>query len=93
MKALSVYHLVFKFKGHTVLEKDWDAPADICIIRELLAVRANKNLASIGLKLLRRIKIRKGNSKLVSSLSSTLVHCRSKRNTFLQYRYDFLIAK
>ena len=35
-----------------MLEKDWDAPADICIIRELLAVRANQNLASIGLTLL-----------------------------------------
>ena len=42
-----------------MLEKDWDAPADICIITELLAVRANQNLASIGLKLYRRIKIRR----------------------------------
>ena len=32
MKALRVYHLLFKFRGHTVLEKDWDAPADICIL-------------------------------------------------------------
>ena len=37
--------------GHTVLEKDWDGPVDICIIiRELLAVRANQNLTSIDLK-------------------------------------------
>ena len=35
-----------------MLEKDWNAPVDICIIvRELPAVRANQNLASIGLKL------------------------------------------
>ena len=51
---------------------------DICIIiRELLAVRANQNLASIGLK-----SYRKGNSKLVSSLLSTLVPSRTYTNTF-----------
>ena len=50
MKAHSFY-LLFKFKGHAVLEKDWGAPVDISvIICELLAVRANQNLASIGLK-------------------------------------------
>ena len=30
MKALGVY-LLFTFKGHTVLEKDWDAPEDIFV--------------------------------------------------------------
>ena len=49
VKVLSVY-LLFKLKGHTVLEKDWDAPYDICTL-ESLALRANQNLASIGLKL------------------------------------------
>ena len=39
MKALSVYLL---FKGHTVLEKEWDAPVDICIIRLVQSYKERK---------------------------------------------------